>query len=68
MKLSGKPLMLYQAVICQKLQKEQGLTIRQIAVIVGLSPMTVWRRLQLETPYKNPYRCNFAMRALREQA
>ena len=53
----------YQAVVCQKLRKEKGMTIRQIAAAVGLSHMTVWRRLQIETPYSNPWRCNFAWRA-----
>lgn len=61
--LSGKALVLYQAVVCQKLRKEKGMTIRQIAEVVGLSAMTVWRRLKIETPYSNPWRCNFSGRA-----
>lgn len=65
--LKGKAFIHYQAVLCQKLRKEKGLSLRQIAGIVGLSAMTVWRRLKVETPYSNPYRCNFAWRTLREE-
>lgn len=52
----------YQAVVCQKLRKEKGMTIRQIAEVVGLSAMSVWRRLKIQTPYSNPYACNFLFR------
>ncbi len=61
--LRGKALVHYQAVVCQKLRKEKGMTIRQIAEVVGLSAMTVWRRLKIPTPITQGRWCNFQWRS-----
>lgn len=60
--LVGKALEQYQAVVCQKLKREKGMSIRQIAKMIGLSHTTVWRRLMIPTPVSQGRWCNFQYR------
>lgn len=64
--LERKIKVLEQAVMCQRMRK-QGLSIRAIADLVGVSHMTVWRRLRIKTPENQGRWCNFQYTEWRER-